>query len=583
MDLIGKGAWGEVYRAHQLNLQRDVAIKIISEEWLRTKEELNEEKETIFQRFLREFQVMGQVRHPNILRIFDYGHCSLQRESGVLVIDYIVMEYIPGATLRYSMSDEGFEPDEKLIKDWLKNYFLPVLDGVQALHALGIIHRDLKPENILLDGAVPKITDFGLARSSRLKPISLTADAHGTLTYMPPEQFNDFKRVDQRSDIYSLGRILFEAIAGKIAKETIPFKEVGLTNPDTPFFQKLDHIIHWATREDRDLRLSSVEKMHLLLLEAIQDSEDRAKAEARPSSNSFLKWNDPKWIWGGVALAVFAVLSMTLWHFLGEPGKSNWFLKGMGTTQQSVTPGHSKESHPSSSNSQPLPKSIMGEDGQNMLLVPGGYMTVEGEDPKASGRTVQIKAFYVDETQVTFHHYVEFLNEVKKMVMVENGVVKSKGEIWYLMGQGREPYENIIFEHGRFHLRDPRFAPLPVVRVTWQGAYAYAQFFKKRLPTELEWEYAAFLSTPQRTSPSFILPDNVYMLRSMGRDVKEWAIRQKDIQALGQPPRLEKPPGGIFVWTSPPNDKLQIQSSFIWEGYRDVGFRCVLDPSGITK
>ena len=129
-----------------------------------------------------------------------------------------------------------------MIKDWIKEYFIPVLDGVQALHTLGIIHRDLKPENILLDGTLPKITDFGLARSTALKPITQTVDSQGTLSYMPPETFIDFKRVDQREKS-SLGRILFEAIAGKVSKGTVPFKTVKLANPDTPFLQKLDRII----------------------------------------------------------------------------------------------------------------------------------------------------------------------------------------------------------------------------------------------------------------------------------------------------------------------------------------------------
>ncbi len=218
LGLIGKGAMGEVYRAHQLTLQRDVAIKIISKEWLQTAEEEGLETETILQRFHREFQAMAQVRHPNVIQIYDYGTCSVQKDEKETDIEYIAMEYIPGATLRFTMSDEGFEPDEKLIKDWIREYFIPVLDGVQALHTLGIVHRDLKPENILLDGNIPKITDFGLARSTRLKPLSQTADAQGTLSYMPPEQFIDFKWVDQRGDIFSLGRILFEAVAGKISQ-----------------------------------------------------------------------------------------------------------------------------------------------------------------------------------------------------------------------------------------------------------------------------------------------------------------------------------------------------------------------------
>ncbi len=314
LGLAGKGAMGEVYHARQLNLQRDVAIKVISPEWLQANEEEMGSTETIIGRFRREFQAMAQVRHPNILQIYDYGSCLIPQEDKSAAVEYIAMEYVPGATLRFTMSDEGFEPDEKLIKEWLNNYFLPVLDGVQALHAQGIIHRDLKPENILLDGTIPKITDFGLARSFRLKPLSQTADAQGTLSYMPPEQFVDFKRVDHRGDIYSLGRILFEALAGKISHEIIPFKQVKLSNPATPFLQKIDWIIQQATAENRDERTDSIEKLRALLQEAIESLKIGDTPDLAPAG-TFSKWHHPKWIWAGIAAAFFGVLLMTLWHF----------------------------------------------------------------------------------------------------------------------------------------------------------------------------------------------------------------------------------------------------------------------------
>ena len=82
------------------------------------------------------------------------------------------MEYIPGATLRFTMSEEGFDPEHDLIASWLVDYFLPLLEGVQAIHDQDIIHRDLKPENVLMDGAMPKIADFGLACSIRMKPVT---------------------------------------------------------------------------------------------------------------------------------------------------------------------------------------------------------------------------------------------------------------------------------------------------------------------------------------------------------------------------------------------------------------------------
>ncbi len=167
LGFIGKGGMGEVYRAHQSNLNRDVAIKVVSQEWLESIDEGEEEAETLVQRFRREVQAMAQIRHPNILQVFDYDTITVKKCDQDTSIEYIAMEYIPGGSLRDTMSEEGFYPEEDLIKGWVRRYFFPVLTGVMALHDSGIVHRDLKPENILMDQDTPKIADFGLARSSR--------------------------------------------------------------------------------------------------------------------------------------------------------------------------------------------------------------------------------------------------------------------------------------------------------------------------------------------------------------------------------------------------------------------------------
>jgi serine/threonine-protein kinase len=234
LELIGKGGMGEVYRAHQLKLKRDVAIKVISQEFLESFNGDAEEVETTLGRFRREVQAMAQIRHANVLQIFDYGSTSINKDGIDVPIEYIVMEYVPGATLRFTMSEEGFHPDQETIKDWLEEHFLPVLDGVQAVHELGMVHRDLKPENVLMDDRTPKIADFGLARSSRMTPVTQSVDIKGTMPYMSPEHFLDFKKADPRADIYSLGKILFEAVAGKIPPETIPFRSARLAKADTP-------------------------------------------------------------------------------------------------------------------------------------------------------------------------------------------------------------------------------------------------------------------------------------------------------------------------------------------------------------
>ncbi len=259
LELIGRGGMGEVYRAHQLHLKRDVAIKVISREWLKFLGGDEEEIESTAARFRREVEAMAQVRHPNVLQIFDYGSTSLRRKETDVPVEYLAIEYVPGATVRATMSEEGFYPDDERMKTWLTDYFLPVLDGVQAIHALGIVHRDLKPENVLLDGATPKISDFGLARSCRLQPVTREIDIRGTPPYMAPEQFFEFGRVDQRADIYSLGKILYEAVCGKMPPDKIPFRGVCLTNPETPLYQNLDRTIRNATAEDPKDRIPSVQ------------------------------------------------------------------------------------------------------------------------------------------------------------------------------------------------------------------------------------------------------------------------------------------------------------------------------------
>ncbi len=243
LEFIAKGGMGEVYRAHQLNLKRDVAVKVISMEWLESLDGDLEEINNAMERFRAEVQTMAQIRHTNVLQIYDFGSATIQKGGEDVTIEYIVMEYIPGKTLRHTMSEEGFYPDEDAIKHWISGYFLPVLDGVQTLHQLGIIHRDLKPDNVLMDGEIPKIADFGLSRSSCITPITRSIDVKGSPGYMSPEHFFDLRKADQQADIYSLGKILFEAIVGTISTEKLPFSQVSLPDPTTPFMREMDRIL----------------------------------------------------------------------------------------------------------------------------------------------------------------------------------------------------------------------------------------------------------------------------------------------------------------------------------------------------
>ena len=193
LALIGKGGMGEVYRARDPRLKRDVAIKVSAAQFT--------------ERFEREAEAIGALNHPNICQIYDVGP------------NYLVMEYIEGTPLK------GPLPVEKSLE-----YAGQIASALAAAHAKGITHRDLKPANIMVTGSGIKLLDFGLAQLSgaALDASSETADVTatismtqagtilGTAAYMSPEQA-EAKAVDARSDIFSFGAVLYEMLSGRRA------------------------------------------------------------------------------------------------------------------------------------------------------------------------------------------------------------------------------------------------------------------------------------------------------------------------------------------------------------------------------
>lgn len=498
LEFVGRGGMGEVYRAHQLNLKRDVAIKVISREWLESLEDDEEELLSGLQRFRNEMQAMAQVRHSNILSIFDYGSFSVQGSKGEVPLEYIAMEYLPGGTLRSTMSDEGFYPEEGLVREWLHDFFLPVLDGLEALHEAGIVHRDIKPENVLLDRNIPKIADFGLAHSHTLQPLTQSADMKGTPAYMPPEQFMDFRRTDEKADIYALGKILYEAVDGRVRANTLPFKQASLKNINSLFFEKLDGVIQKATAEEKQSRTGSVKDLRNALIEAFGSAVHVKSGRVVPNSPGSAIFSEifsahRKWFFGISLVTAVAIILGLVW-FLGIPGKplqvsshGKGLYPGTAKTEPSiaVNPGATHQASPVS-----MPRTLTGEDGASLDLIPGGTLNMPPGPGYRSGKSETVAPFYMDETLVTNHQYVDFLNEVISQIRVKENVVRSKGRIWLFLGEALEGYEPIQYRGGRFHINKPAHASCPVIRVTAYGALAYARFYGRRLPTAVEWAFA---------------------------------------------------------------------------------------------
>jgi tRNA A-37 threonylcarbamoyl transferase component Bud32 len=193
LEAIGSGSYGTVFKARDSQLNRSVAIKILRAGRLGGQEELD--------RFLREARSFAQLKHPGIVTLYEIGQDGGQY--------YLVEEFVPGSNLAARMTDAalGFRESAELLAR--------VCDALQAAHQQGVIHRDIKPANILLDGeGRPHLTDFGLAKvEGDEKPMTHSGDILGTPAYMSPEQAGgQALHVDARSDVYSLGVVLYELL-----------------------------------------------------------------------------------------------------------------------------------------------------------------------------------------------------------------------------------------------------------------------------------------------------------------------------------------------------------------------------------
>lgn len=193
-ELIGIGGMADVYKAQDVMENRPVAVKILKPEY--------SDDEEFLRRFRNESKAIAVLSHPNIVKIFDVGFTD--------EIQFIVMEYIDGITLKEFIEQQGVLK----WKDAL-HFMTQILRALQHAHDKGIVHRDIKPQNIMLftDGTI-KVMDFGIARFSRIDGKTLSDKAIGSVHYISPEQAQG-EMTDERSDIYSVGVMLYEMLTGR--------------------------------------------------------------------------------------------------------------------------------------------------------------------------------------------------------------------------------------------------------------------------------------------------------------------------------------------------------------------------------
>lgn len=247
IEKIGQGGMGVVYRAWDTSLNRSCAVK-------RLLPNLDAESGVTYreqaERFLREARMAAKLSHPNIVQVYDVGAVGEAR--------YIAMEHVPGETLknrrdRITTEEKKGGSTSRVLRDRLEKTLWIMHDVIKAVghaHKQGIVHRDVKPENIFLTAAgesvIPKVGDFGLAKEvGESRRITLSGTALGTPYYMSPEQAEGKREIDARSDVFSLGSVLYEMATG-----TMPFEGEGVVEimkavveKDPPLPRKLNRAI----------------------------------------------------------------------------------------------------------------------------------------------------------------------------------------------------------------------------------------------------------------------------------------------------------------------------------------------------
>ncbi|HEX7877807.1 MAG TPA: protein kinase [Candidatus Eisenbacteria bacterium] len=286
---LGAGGMGEVYRARDTNLDRDVALKVLPPTLVRSEERVR--------RFVLEAKSASSLNHPNIVTIYEIGEDQVSSSDGTPVdppskAHFISMELVSGDTLAAKIHDE--KTDLKTLLGWMAQ----AADGVAKAHAAGIVHRDLKPGNIMVSNdGYAKVLDFGLAKLTEkvdLDTVLSTAPTEignrttegvvlGTVGYMSPEQVRG-KGVDARTDIFALGCILYECATRRrpfVAESSIETMHAILNGTPTPIEEfnpgvpaELRRLIRRCLSKSTDQRLQSAKDLAIELREIVDDYEN---------------------------------------------------------------------------------------------------------------------------------------------------------------------------------------------------------------------------------------------------------------------------------------------------------------------
>jgi serine/threonine protein kinase/tetratricopeptide (TPR) repeat protein len=308
IEELGRGGMGKVYRVLDMKLNEEVALKLI-------RPEVASDKQTI-ERFNSELKMARKIAHRNVGKMYE-----LMEAEGT---HFITMEYVPGQDLRGLIRQVGRLTTGKAV-----SIARQICEGLEEAHRLGVVHRDLKPGNILIDkDGNARIMDFGIARSLRGKGITRAGVMIGTPEYMSPEQVEG-KGIDQRSDIYSLGVVLYEMVTGrrpfegetplsvahkqKYAAPEDP-KKLNAQVPD-----EMSRVILRCLEKDKEKRYQSADELHseLTRLEKEIPTKERTTPKRKPTKSREMAVGKSKVRWAKIGLYAGAVVVLGLIVYAG--------------------------------------------------------------------------------------------------------------------------------------------------------------------------------------------------------------------------------------------------------------------------
>jgi hypothetical protein len=300
IEEVGRGGFADVYKAIDTTLDRTVALKFLEPRLLL--------EPTFVERFQREAKLAANLKHPNIVIIHEFGW-----EAGTV---YMAMEFLEGQPLKEVILEEGALPPKRIV-----NIVGQIASALDYAHGRGLVHRDIKPSNVMV-GADDHVTvmDFGIAKAATLTALTATGRIFGTPEYMSPEQAEGVEEPDARSDVYSLGVVVYEMFTGKVpfsgttplsimrGHTDKPLPRPSEINPDVP--SAVEAILLKALAKKREERYQSAGEMAAALKQAVSGAvaEPVAAPPAAEPVRPALPW---KWV-AGIGAAVVVVVGLII-------------------------------------------------------------------------------------------------------------------------------------------------------------------------------------------------------------------------------------------------------------------------------